>query len=125
MRQHVAQERDSLNAADAATRSFLLADFHVCLAKCLGNPLLTDVIRDLTARTTLVATLYQSTHGARQSCDEHEAIVAAMAAGDLSTAEKLMATHIRNVNDALVESFASVGDPEERLRASLAPLPHS
>jgi DNA-binding GntR family transcriptional regulator len=123
LRQHVAQERDSLAAADTATRSFLLADFHVCLARCLGNPLLVDVIRDLTARTTLVATLYQSTHGARQSCDEHEAIVAAMASGDLASAEQLMATHIRNVNDALVESSAS-DDPRERLRASLAPLSH-
>lgn len=122
LRQHVAQERDALTAVDTATRSFLLADFHVCLAKCLGNPLLTDVIRDLTARTTLVATLYQSTHDARQSCDEHEAIVSAMAAGDLSGAEALMATHLGNVNAALVESLASSDNPEERLRTSLAPL---
>lgn len=125
LRQHVAQEREALASTDVATRSFLLADFHVCLARCLGNPLLVNVIRDLTARTTLVSTLYQSTHDASQSCDEHEAIVAAMAIGDLSTAEKLMAAHIGNVNSALVDSSTALHTPDERLRASLAPLsPH-
>ena len=107
---------------DAATRTFLLADFHVCLAGCLGNRLLSDVIRDLTARTTLVASLYQSTHDARQSCDDHAAIVDALAKGEIDRAEKLMAAHIGSVQEALDESSAASTDPRERLRASLAPL---
>ena len=38
---------------DVGLRSFLLEDFHVCLAECLGNTLLADTLRDFTARTTL------------------------------------------------------------------------
>ena len=122
LRDHVAEERAAIDGGDAATRAFLLADFHVCLADCLGNRLLTDVMRDLTARTTLVATLYQSTHDARQSCADHAGIVAAMAAGDIARAEALMVKHIGNVQEALDESSAVTGDARERLRAALTPL---
>ena len=122
LRQHVAEEREAIEGGDAATRTFLLADFHVCLAGCLGNRLLSDVIRDLTARTTLVASLYQSTQDARQSCDDHAAIVDALAKGEIDRAEKLMAAHIGSVQEALDESSAASTDPRERLRASLAPL---
>jgi len=61
---HIEQERQAIQGADAATRAFLLADFHVCLAAEMGHGLLCDVLRDLTARTTLAATLYQSRHDA-------------------------------------------------------------
>jgi len=122
LRQHVAEERDAIARADVATRTFLLADFHVCLADCLGNRLLTDVMRDLTARTTLVASLRQSTHDASQSCDEHAQIVAALEAGDTGEAERLMAAHIGSVQEALGDVPSSAVDPHEKLRASLAPL---
>jgi DNA-binding GntR family transcriptional regulator len=122
LRGHIADERAAIDSGDAATRTFLLADFHVCLADCLGNRLLTDVIRDLTARTTLVASLYQSTHDAQQSCDDHARIVAALAAGELETAQRLMAEHIGSVQESLTESSAAAGDARERLRATLAPI---
>jgi DNA-binding GntR family transcriptional regulator len=122
LREHVAQERQAIAGADAATRSFLLADFHVCLAQCLGNRLLADVMRDLTARTTLVASLYQSEQDASRSCNEHGAIVDALAAADLAGAERLMAAHIGSVQEALDEFAAAPVDPRERLRASLTPL---
>ena len=68
LRRHIAQEQKAIAGADSATRAFLLADFHVCLAEQMGHRLLADTLRDLTARTTLAATLYQSTHSASQSC---------------------------------------------------------
>lgn len=125
LREHVDEEREAIASGDAATRTFLLADFHVCLAECLGNRLLADVMRDLTARTTLVASLYQSTHDASQSCDDHAAIVAALGEGDTATAERLMVAHIGNVQEALDESAAGSRDAAQRLRARLAPLKRS
>jgi len=122
LRKHVADERQAIEDGDAATRTFLLADFHVCLAECYGNRLLSDVMRDLTARTTLVALLYQSSHDAAQSCAEHAAIVDALERGDAKTAEKLMLAHIGSVQGALNESSASSVDEHARLRASLTPL---
>ena len=94
----------------------------MCLAECLGHGVLSEMLRDLTARTTLVATLYQSTHDARQSCAEHGEIVEAIEAGDLEDAAQRMLSHIGNVEDALSESARSQQDARERLRTTLAPV---
>jgi len=124
LRQHIKEEQDAIDGADAATRAFLLADFHVCLAECLGHRLLSDMLRDLTARTTLVASLYQSTHDARSSCADHAQIVAAIERGQLDNAAALMLDHIGSVEAALGQSTLGSADTRERLRASLAPVPH-
>src|SRR5689334_7758829 len=50
LRQHVKEEQAAIASADAATRAFMLADFHVCLAESLGHTLLAEMLRDLTAR---------------------------------------------------------------------------
>lgn len=122
LRSHLANERRAIEGADAATRAFLLADFHVCLAQQMGHRLLVDVLRDLTARTTLAATLYQSKHEASQSCAEHAAIVDALAAGDTAMARALMLSHIGSVEEALEVEQGAVPNASARLRATLAPV---
>ena len=122
LRQHIKDEQAAIAGTDAAARAFALADFHVCLAECLGHRLLADMLRDLTARTTLVATLYQSTHDARESCAEHARIVAALERGEAERAAELMLAHIGNVEAALGQAVGESVDARERLRASLAPL---
>ncbi len=122
LREHIADEKRAIAGADAATRAFLLADFHVCLADQMGHRLLVDVLRDLTARTTLAATLYQSTHEASESCAEHAAIVAALEAGDTPRARQLMLDHIGNVEQALEVEVPARPGSDERLRATLAPV---
>lgn len=120
LRQHVKQEQAALKGSDVGQRSYLLGDFHVCLAECLGNQLLADTLRDYTARTTLIAMLYQSTHDAVQSCQDHVAIVEALERGDVAQAERLMEDHIGQVQAAL--RLAPVDDPLADLRQALAPI---
>ena len=123
LRHHVAEESRAVEGADAATRAFLLADFHVCLAESLGHKLLADMLRDLTARTTLVATLYQSRHDAGESCADHARIVGALEAGDIARPEALMLEHIGSVEAALGAMVGRVDDDaQQRLRATLAPV---
>ncbi len=122
LRQHIGDEQRAVDGADAATRSFLLADFHVCLAECLGHRVLADMLRDLTARTTLVAALYQTTHEARESCADHERIVNALAAGEMERATTLMLDHIGTVESAIGQHSPQPEDAKTRLRATLAPL---
>ncbi len=123
LKKHLQQEKAALRGNDVGTRSFLLGDFHVCLAECLGNGLLADTLRDYTARTTLIAMLYQSSHDAAASCAEHVAIVDALAQGDRARAEALMAEHLANVQAAL--RLPALSDPLDQLREALAPLPTS
>jgi DNA-binding GntR family transcriptional regulator len=123
LKQHLQREKAAVRGSDVGARSFLLGDFHVCLAECLGNHLLADTLRDFTARTTLIAMLYQSSHDAAQSCEDHVRIVAALEAGDTALAEKLMADHIGTVQAALRLQPTTAGeDPLRELRDALAPL---
>ena len=121
LKAHLTREKAALKGKDVGLRSFLLGDFHVCLAECLGNSLLADTLRDFTARTTLIAMLYQSSHDAAQSCEEHVQIVQALEKGDLVLAEKLMQAHIGSVQAAL-KLQSSGGDPLAQLRSALSPL---
>ncbi|MET3441739.1 DNA-binding GntR family transcriptional regulator [Variovorax paradoxus] len=120
LKSHLQREKAALKESDVGNRSFLLGDFHVCLAECLGNTLLADTLRDFTARTTLIAMLYQSTHDAVQSCEDHVQIVAALERGDHAAAEALMAAHIGTVQSAL--RVQAPTDPLAQLRDALAPL---
>ena len=120
LKAHLQREKAALKESDVGNRSFLLGDFHVCLAECLGNTLLADTLRDFTARTTLIAMLYQSTHDAVQSCEDHVQIVAALERGDHAAAEALMAEHIGTVQSAL--RVQAPTDPLAQLRDALAPL---
>ena len=123
LKAHYKAEQAAIAGPDAGDRSYLLGDFHVCLAECVSGPLLADILRDLTARTTLVATLFQSTHDAALSCREHVAIVAALEQGDAAGAAELMRAHIGAVAAAL-GSPAPQADPLDPLRQALqAPAP--
>jgi DNA-binding GntR family transcriptional regulator len=83
--------------------------------------LLADTLRDFTARTTLIAMLYQSSHDAVKSCQEHIEIVQALERADKETAERLMAEHIGQVQSAL-QINAAPADPLAELRLALAPM---
>ncbi len=120
LKAHLAREKAAVRGSDVGARSFLLGDFHVCLAECLGNHLLADTLRDFTARTTLIAMLYQSSHDAAQSCDDHVRIVAALEAGDIAGAEALMSEHIGSVQSHL--RLPAHADPLAQLRGALAPV---
>ncbi|MBI2768137.1 MAG: GntR family transcriptional regulator [Burkholderiales bacterium] len=120
LRAHLAREKAAIKGEDVGARSFLLGDFHVCLAECLGNSLLAETLRDFTARTTLIAMRYQSPEDAAQSCAEHVQIVAALEAGDLPKAEKLMFAHLSTWQLKL--RMPGESDPLSKLRDALAPI---
>lgn len=121
LRAHVVEERRAIESADAATRSVLLADFHVCLAECLGNRFLTSMVVDLSARTVLAAALYQSASEAQDSNDDHAQIVAALAAGDGERAQQLMQAHIDALEARLDARLSARASGRDRLRDALAP----
>ncbi len=117
LREHIARERAAIAGDDVGARSYLLGDFHVCMVEALGNRILADILRDLTARTVLISALYQSTHDASESCDEHAQIVDLLAAGDLDAAAALMIEHIGHVEAGLTRRIDA--DPLLDLRQAL------
>lgn len=98
---HVAEERKAVEQQDVPGRTELLGDFHVRIAELLGNQVLADMLRDLISRCALITLMYQSSHGAEHSNDEHVAIVKALASKDEGRAVQLMEDHLRNVMSEL------------------------
>jgi DNA-binding GntR family transcriptional regulator len=117
LRKHIRHEREAIRSGDVGARSYLLGDFHVCLAEARGHRILADALRDLTARTVLISALYQSTHDANESCDQHEAITDAIAANEPKRAAELMIAHIGNVESGLTKRIDH--DPLLDLRQAL------
>lgn len=101
LRRHLQQEKKAIQTGDVAGRTRLLADFHVLLAQLAGNTVLAELLADLLARCSLIALMYQSTHSAEHSSDEHVALVDAIEAGDAQRAAALMAEHLGHVEQAL------------------------
>ena len=97
LRSHLKQEREAIKRTDVPGRTRLLADFHVLLAKQLGNEVLAQLLGDLLSRSSLIALMYQSSHSATESQSEHEAIVDALEAGDPRAAQQLLDGHLGNV----------------------------
>ncbi len=97
LRTHLQAESLAVKRTDVSGRTRLLADFHVVIARMLGNDVLADMLGDLVSRCSLIALMYQSAHSAAHSFDEHVAIVDALAARDARAAVKLMESHLYNV----------------------------
>jgi DNA-binding GntR family transcriptional regulator len=122
LRAHVKRQQEAVQGSNVGLRSYLLGDFHVCMAECLGNPLLADTVRDLTARTTLVALRYQSREDAADSCKEHAAIVAALEANDFGLAESLVSAHLTTWEAKLPMPLEVEDDALSELRHALEPI---
>jgi len=97
LRLHLRDERQAVSRVDVSGRTRLLADFHVVLARLLGNEVLAELIADLLSRSQLIALMYQSSHSAEHSQEEHVDIVDALARRDGRAAAKLMERHLEAV----------------------------
>ena len=101
LRRHLKAEREAVHRVDVTGRTRLLADFHVLLARMLGNEVLAQLLADLLLRSSLISLMYQSSHSAQASQEEHVAIVDALERRDARAAVKLMEAHLGNVEHNL------------------------
>ncbi len=97
LRAHLRDEQAAVQRTDVSGRTRLLADFHVVIATMLGNQVLAELLSDLVTRSSLIALMYQSSHSAEHSFDEHVAIVDALSRRDAKAAVRLMEDHLHNV----------------------------
>ena len=63
----------------------------------LGNEVLAQLLADLLSRSSLIALMYQSSHSAEHSQDEHVQIVDALERRDARAAVRLMEQHLASV----------------------------
>ncbi|MFZ2651059.1 MAG: GntR family transcriptional regulator [Burkholderiaceae bacterium] len=101
LRQHLKAELDAVRRTDVPGRTRLLADFHAVLARMAGNEVLAHLLADLLSRSSLIALMYQSSHSAEHSQDEHVALVDAIERRDARAAARLMEQHLHHVENNL------------------------
>ena len=101
LKAHLVGEKAALQSDDPKTRTRLLGDFHVVLAEVAGNTVMLDIIKDLVARSSLIAMLYQSSHSAACSSQQHEKFLEAAINGDTDHAVRLMIEHLNEVEAGL------------------------
>ncbi len=118
---HLAEEKAAMAAADRQRLTCLMGDFHIRIAELAGNPVLIEILRDLTARTILISMLYQSDFHAMQSHFGHCRIVEAMEKRDFSKAARLSIQHLDEVETGL--DLTKRSDPLAELRNSLSLAP--
>ena len=101
LRAHLRDEAAAVARTDVGGRTRLLADFHAVLARMLGNEVLAQLLVDLLSRSSLIALMYQSSHSAEHSLQEHVQIVDALEKRDARLAARLMEQHLSAVEKHL------------------------
>jgi DNA-binding GntR family transcriptional regulator len=84
--------------------------FHLLIAQIAGNPILTELVLQLVARTSLVTSLYENPNGLSCWHDDHGALVRLLRAHRARPAVELMRKHL----DHLEESLNLEGKPRAK-----------
>jgi len=99
LEQHIHFERSALQSGTTTgtVRERLLGDFHVAMAEAAGNHTLTELVRELVARSSLIAMLYHSSNDPHCSSDEHSDLLRVCRSGDVQAAVDCMTEHLARI----------------------------
>jgi DNA-binding GntR family transcriptional regulator len=125
LKRHVAAEEAARAARDRHEGIKLSGEFHLLLAELAGNNVITDVVRGLVARSSLVIALYQRAATVDCAPDEHGELVDALGGRPARVIARLMDHHLRHVESGLLLSAPTRGIVDVRavLAASAARAP--
>ena len=114
LREHLRREDAARAAGDRRTLIKLSGEFHLLLGEGSGNSVMSDMLRKLVSRASLIIALYE--HAGASSCppDEHTAILDAIDARN-PRAPDMMRHHLEHVERSLM--LRSGGTPALDLKA--------
>jgi len=105
LRTQIVREQKALSAENLRTGTGsgtrFLGEFHFLIAELAGNKVLEELVREISARTSLVEIYYGTSMPASCSCEEHRDLLACIERGDGEEAAKLMAKHIDHIEGSL------------------------
>lgn len=111
LRRHLAAEREAYGQGDRRRAISLSGGFHLDLARLADNAILEGALRELVSRTSLILALYAPAGGPICLCDEHEALIEAVARGDAAAAARTMQAHL----DHIAAGLALAADDHEAI----------
>lgn len=111
LRAHARAEREAWTARQSAASARLGGEFHILLARESGNALLQRYMSEVVSRTALILTIYGRDIDQGASIDEHDELIALLAAGDGAGAADHVAAHLDGVETQALRPEAPAGDP--------------
>ncbi len=102
LRRQVAAEDAARNVQDRHAGIKLSGEFHVMLAELADNPVVTDILRGLVARSSLIVAIYKRANAVDCGPEEHRELVEALAGAPRRQVERLMDHHLRHVEAGLL-----------------------
>ena len=106
----------AVRAGDDGEAIRLSAAFHVAIAEIAGNVILTDYVRDLVSRSSLIIALYWRRRDTTCDSHAHRALAGAIGNGDVDSASELMRGHLVDLLSGLELSVS------ERRNVSLSEI---
>lgn len=103
---------------DRAAQMRISGNFHLQLARLAGNAVLEESLRNVVARLSLVAALYERQGVERCGAEAHRQIVKAIQRGDAAEASRVMAEHLDEIEASL--DLSAPPDDQTSLSAVLA-----
>ena len=119
LERHLVRERAAERAGDVRAMIQLSGEFHRLIADIAGNAVLTEMLRELVARSSLILALYGSPRARDCANDDHRALLAAIRRHDARTAASRMREHLGHL-EAAFELPPGHGEPID-LAALLGP----
>ena len=103
---------------DTAAKNRISGNFHLELAKATGNGVLVDMLKNVVARLSLVAALYERNTAERCGAHDHREIIDAIRRRDAEAARSLMADHLDEIKNRL--DLSALVDDQTSLSSVLA-----
>ncbi len=94
LREHLQREHEATEAGRDSDAIMLSARFHVDIAELADHQILTEFVRDLVLRSSLVISLYWRRRDTTCESHAHHALVDAIAAGNSKASSDLMRSHL-------------------------------
>ena len=117
---HLRGEREAVQSEDRRAIVRELSEFHLILGEISGNDVLSEILSNLMVRSSLIVSLYQRNEVPSCQCDEHQAIIDALEAGDNTQSAEIMHEHLDDLEGVLdLDDEAAV---EVNLRQALSDL---
>ena len=117
---HLRGEREAVQSEDRRAIVRELSEFHLILGEISGNDVLSEILSNLMVRSSLIVSLYQRNEVPSCQCDEHQAIIDALEAGDNTQAAEIMQEHLDDLEGVLDLDDEAAG--EVNLRQALSDL---
>lgn len=117
---HLRGEREAVLSEDRRAVVRELSEFHLILGEISGNEVLSEILSNLMVRSSLIVALYQRNEVPSCQCDEHQAIIDALEAGDNTQAAEIMQEHLDDLEGVL--DLDDDGAGEVNLRQVLSDL---